>query len=152
MPVQCDIVTQEKSVFSGEVDYVSLPGAEGRMGILPNHSPLLTTLAHGEVIVRHGDGEETYYAVGGGFVEIQPEKIIILADSAESAGEINVERALKARERAEKFMAEGVPEDPDHYAQMRASLLRAQIRIDVAHRRRHHTTLPTGRDMRETEV
>jgi F-type H+-transporting ATPase subunit epsilon len=152
MPVQCDIVTQEKSVFSGEVVYVSLPGSEGRMGILPNHSPLLTTLTHGEVIVRHEGGKETYYAVGGGFAEIQPEKIIVLADSAESADEINLERAQKARERAEKFMAEGVPDNPDHYAQMRASLLRAQIRIDVAHRRRRHTTLPTGRDMREMET
>lgn len=151
MPVQCDIVTQEKSVFSGEVDYVSLPGAEGRMGILPNHSALLTTLAHGEVVVRHG-GEETYYAVGGGFAEIQPEKIIILADSAESVDEINIERALKARERAEKFMAEGVPEDPEYYAQIRASLLRAQVRIDVAHRHRRHTTLPQGREMGEMEA
>ncbi len=151
MPVQCDIVTQEKSVFSGEVDYVSLPGTEGRMGILPNHSPLLTTLAHGEVMVKQND-EQIFYAVGGGFAEIQPDKIIILADSAEASDEINIERAHKARARAEKFMAEGVPEDPDHYAQIRASLLRAQIRINVAHRHRHHSTLPTGRDMSEMEV
>ena len=151
MPVQCDIVTQERSVFSGEVDYVSLPGTEGRKGILPNHSPLLTTLAHGEVMVKQND-EQIFYAVGGGFAEIQPDKIIILADSAEISDEINIERAQKARERAEKFMAEGVPESPEHYAQIRASLLRAQIRIDVAHRHRHHRTLPTGRDMSEMEA
>ena len=152
MPIQCDIVTQEKSVFSGEVDYVGLPGSEGRMGILPHHVPLLTTLAHGEVVVRQNGDEETYYAVGGGFAEIQPDKIIILADSAEAADEINIERAHEARERAEKFMAEGVPEDPEHYAQIRASLMRAQVRIDVAHRRRHHTTLPTGRSMSEIDA
>ncbi len=145
MPVQCDIVTQEKSVFSGEVASVSLPGSEGRMGILPNHSPLLTTLAHGEVII-HFDGEkDSYYAVGGGFAEIQPDKIIILADSAEAADKINIERAKKARERAEKFMAEGVQEDTDQYVQIRASLMRAQVRLDVAHRRQHHSALPTGR-------
>jgi len=151
MPVQCDIVTQEKSVFSGEVDYVSLPGTEGRMGILPNHSPLLTTLAHGEVMVKQND-EQIFYAVGGGFAEIQPDKIIVLADSAEASEEINIERAQKARERAEKFMTEGVPEDPEHYAQIRASLLRAQVRIDVAHRHRRHSALPTGRDMSEMDA
>ncbi len=152
MPVQCDIVTQEKSVFSDEVQSVSLPGAEGRMGILPNHSPLLTTLAYGEIIIHFDGKEDSYYAIGGGFAEIQPDKIIILADSAESAGEINIERAQKARERAEKFMAEGVPEDPDRYAQIRASLMRAQIRLDVAHRRRRDSALPTGRKMSEIEA
>ncbi len=152
MPVQCDIVTQEKSVFSGEAASVSLPGSEGRMGILPNHSPLLTTLAYGEVII-HLDGEEDkYYAIGGGFAEVQPDKIVILADSAESADEINVNRALKARERAKKFMDEGVPEDPERYAQIRASLMRAQTRVDVAHRRRRGSILPTGRKMDDVEI
>ncbi len=145
MPVQCDIVTQEKSVFSGEVESVSLPGSEGRMGVLPNHSPLLTTLTYGEIIIHLEGGKDSYYAIGGGFAEIQPDKIIILADSAEEASDINIERAEKARKRAEKFMAEGVPEDPEHYSQIRASLLRAQIRLDVAHRRRRSSALPTGR-------
>jgi F-type H+-transporting ATPase subunit epsilon len=143
MPIQCDIVTQERSVFSGEVDSVNLPGTEGRMGILPNHTALLTTLDFGEVIVRTGDQEE-YFAIGGGFVEVQPDHVTILADSAEHAEEIDHERAERARERAEKFMAEGVPEDPEHYAQIRASLMRAQVRMDVARRRRRRT-MPTGR-------
>jgi len=151
MPVQCDIVTQERSVFSGEVDYVSLPGTEGRMGVLPNHSPLLTTLSYGEVMVKQ-NGKQTFYAVGGGFVEIQPDKITVLADSAEASDEINIERAHEARERAEKMMDEGVPESHEHYAQIRASLMRAQIRINVAHRHRHHSTLPTGKGMGEGEA
>ncbi len=145
MPVQCDIVTQEKSVFSGEVESISLPGSEGRMGVLPNHSPLLTTLTYGEIIIHLEGGKDSYYAIGGGFAEIQPDKIIILADSAEEAADINIERAEKARKRAEKFMAVGVPEDPEHYSQIRASLSRAKIRLDVAHRRHRRSALPTGR-------
>lgn len=151
MPITVEIVTQERTVFSGDVDAVNLPGSEGRLGILPNHSPLLTTLGYGEVIVRKGD-QENYFAVGGGFAEIQPEKVIVLADSAERSDEIDLERARQARERAEKMMKEGVPEDPERYAQIRASLERAQIRINVAQRRRRSSAMPTGfRDEREDE-
>jgi F-type H+-transporting ATPase subunit epsilon len=135
MSFTCNIVTQERTVFSGDVRSVSLPGTEGRMGILPNHSPLLTTLAFGEVIVRPSDGEEQYFAIGGGYAEVQPHQVVVLADSAEQAEEIDLERAERARERAEKAMAEGVKEDPDRYAQIQASLMRAQIRLDVGRKR-----------------
>jgi F-type H+-transporting ATPase subunit epsilon len=134
MPITCNIVTQERTVFSGDVLSVSLPGTEGRMGILPHHAPLLTTLGFGEVIVRTEDDEQ-FFAIGGGFAEVQPDKVIVLADSAEQAEEIDIERAERAREQAEKLMREGVPEDPERYAQIRASLLRAQIRLDVGRRR-----------------
>jgi F-type H+-transporting ATPase subunit epsilon len=134
MPIQCEILTQERQLFGDEVDIVVLPGLEGRMGILPNHSPLLTVLGFGEVVVR-SKGEEEYFAIGGGFAEIQPDRVIILADSAEQAEEIDIERAIEAREQAEKAMAEGVPEDPMRYAQIEAALRRAQIRIDVSRRR-----------------
>lgn len=143
MPIQCDIVTQERTVFSEQVDSVNLPGTEGRMGILPDHSPLLTTLGFGEVVVRRG-GQEEYFAIGGGFVEVQPDHVIILADSAEQAEEIDLERAERARRRAEQVMREGVPEDPERYAQIRASLLRAQARLDVGRRRRRQRAMATG--------
>lgn len=143
MPLQCEIVTQERTVFSGQVDTVNLPGSEGRMGILPNHTPLLTTLDFGEVIVRTG-GQEEFFAIGGGFAEVQPDKVIVLADSAEHVAEIDVQRAEEARRRAEKLMSEGVPEDPDYYAQVRASLQRAQVRLDVARRRHRHSAVPEG--------
>ena len=143
MTIQCEIVTQERTVFSGEVDAVNVPGAEGRMGILPKHTALLTTLKYGEVIVRV-DGEDQFYAIGGGIVEVQPDKVVILADSAEHADEIDLERAQAAREVAEKVMAEGVPEDPDKYAQIQASLMRAQIRLNVGQRRRRSSALATG--------
>lgn len=145
MPMQCDIVTQEKTVFSGEVSSVNLPGSEGRMGILPNHSALLTTLGFGEIIVHPAEGgEPAYFAIGGGFVEVQPTKVVVLADSAEHADEIDISRAEEARQRAEQLMKEGVPEDPERYAQIRASLLRAQIRMDVGRRRGRRRTMTSG--------
>ena len=134
MPIHCDLVTQERLLYSGEVNYVSLPGVEGVMGILPNHAPLLTALIFGEVIIRHSEGEE-FYAIGGGFVEVQPDKVVILADTAEQAEDIDLERAERARERAVQQMSEGVKEDPIRYAQIEASLRRAQIRIDVSRKR-----------------
>jgi F-type H+-transporting ATPase subunit epsilon len=135
MPIQCDIITQERTVYSQPVDYVSLPGSEGMMGILPNHAPLLTALAFGEVMVRK-DGDEEYFAIGGGFAEVRPDQVIILADSAEHADEINFERAQQARERAVEAMEAGVSEDSAAYAQIEAALRRAQIRIDVSRRRK----------------
>jgi F-type H+-transporting ATPase subunit epsilon len=145
MTIQCDIVTQERMVYTGAVDYVSLPGSEGRMGILPNHAPLLAALDFGEVMVRV-DGNEEYFAVGGGFAEVQPTHVIVLADSAERADEIDVERARQAREKAEKAMAEGVVQDePLRYLEIQRALQRARIRVDVSRRRasgRHLRALP----------
>ena len=134
MSLICEIVTAERTVFSGEADYVSLPGLEGVMGILPNHSPLLTVLNYGEVYIRH-NGETQYFAVGGGFAEVQPDKVIVLADSAERADEIDLKRAEEARAEAHRVMEEGVPEDPEKYRQIEMSLRAAQMQIDVATRR-----------------
>ena len=113
------------------------------MGILPNHSPLLTMLDFGEVMVRTA-GHEEYFAIGGGFLEVQPDHVTILADSAEQADEIDVERAEQARQRAEEVMRTGVKDDPDRIAAVRASLLKAQIRVDVGRRRRHRAAALGG--------
>ena len=134
MPILCNIVTQERTVFSSDVDYISLPGTEGVMGVLPNHAPLLTALSFGEVMVRV-NGDEEFFAIGGGFAEIRPDQVIILADSAEHADEIDTERAEKARKEAEEAMKAGVSIDAERYAQIDAALRRAQIRIDVSLRR-----------------
>lgn len=134
MSLICEIVTAERTVFSGEVDYVNLPGHEGVMGILPNHSPLLTVLNYGEVYVRK-NGETQYFAVGGGFAEVQPDKVIVLADSADRADEIDLKKAEEARAEAHRVMEEGVPDDPEKYRQIEMSLRAAQIQIDVATRR-----------------
>jgi F-type H+-transporting ATPase subunit epsilon len=146
MPLQCEIVTQERTVFSAEVDTVNLPTPEGRMGVLPNHMVMLTTLGFGEVMVRRG-GEEEYFAIGGGFAEILPDRVTLLADSAEQAGEIDIERAQRARERAEQAMREGIREDSERYAQIEASLRRAQVRIEISRRRatgRRRRAMPGG--------
>lgn len=153
MPMQCDIVTQERTVFSNEVDAVNLPSVEGRMGVLPNHMAMLTSLGFGEVIVRVGEDEQ-FFAIGGGFAEIQPNHVIILADSAEHAEEIDLERAQQARERARQAMEGGVPEDSERFAQIEAALKRAQIRIQVSRRRgtgRRRRTMATGRGQQEEE-
>ncbi len=92
MPILCNIVTQERTVYSGDVDYISLPGTEGVMGVLPNHAPLLTALNFGEVMVRVS-GDEEFFAIGGGFAEIRPDQVIVLADSAEHADEIDTENS-----------------------------------------------------------
>lgn len=141
MTIRCEIVTAERAVFGDDVDYVSLPGQEGQMGILGNHSPLLTVLRFGEVYVRKG-GETQYFAVGGGFAEVQPDKVIVLADSAERADEIDLSRAQKAREQAEKAMREGIKEDPARYELIEAALRRAQIRVDVSMKRAKHSVSP----------
>jgi F-type H+-transporting ATPase subunit epsilon len=134
MPILCNIVTQERTVYSGDVDYISLPGTEGVMGVLPNHAPLLTALDFGEVMVRV-NGDEMFFAIGGGFAEIRPNQVIVLADSAERADDIDTERAEKARQQAEQAMKTGVSIDAERYAQIDAALRRAQIRIDVSLRR-----------------
>ena len=144
MPIQCDIVTQDRTVFSKAVDYVSLPGTEGVMGILPNHSPLLTALGFGEVMVREA-GEEAYFAIGGGFAEVTGDHVTVLADSAEHADEIDIDRAERARAEAQQAMKEGVSEDAERYAQIDAALKRARVRVDVGRRRsqrRRRQTVP----------
>ena len=103
MTIELEIVTQERKVLTEEVDSVNLPGIMGRIGILPNHAPLLTVLDFGEVVIRK-DGVESYYAIGGGIAEINPDKVIILADSADHAEEIDEQKAEEARQAAAKAM------------------------------------------------
>lgn len=139
MTIRCEIVTQERMVYSEDVDIVNLPGIEGRMGILPNHSSLLTVLDFGEVIIRRG-GEEEFFAIGGGFAEVQPDKVIVLADSAEHAEEIDEERAAEARQLAITQMDEKSDVDADAYALIEQSLRWANLRLDVSKRRQRSGT------------
>lgn len=133
MPIRCEIVSQDRMVFEGEADMVKLPGTEGEMGILPNHSPLLTSLKFGIITVRL-QGQEEHFTVAGGIAEIQPEIITILADAAENVEEIDVNRAEAARKRAEEILAKGAPADTDAYLAMEAALRRSNLRLDAARR------------------
>ena len=142
MSMCCSIVTQDRQLFEGEVDMVVAPGTEGIMGILPNHAPLLTTLAFGELIVRHGE-EEEIFVVAGGVMEVQPDAIVVLADSGEHVGEIDEQRAEKARLRAEELLAEGPSPDTDEYLAVQAALRRSELRLSTA--RKHRRKAPRVR-------
>ncbi len=138
MPILCEIVTQERLLFSEEVDMVVAPGIEGMLGILPNHSALLTTLNTGELRIKKGDSVE-YFAISGGVLEVRPDKVTVLADVVERADEIDIARAEKARTQAEEFMEEGPSErglDTRVLDDITASLRRSQVRLRVARRRR----------------
>jgi F-type H+-transporting ATPase subunit epsilon len=135
MPIQCEIVTQDKSLFEGPADIVIAPGVQGEMGILPNHAPLLTTLGIGVVRVRY-QGEEQVFTVGGGVLEVRPDVITVLADVGENVEEIDIGRAEEARQRAERLLAEGPPQDTDEYIRIQAALQRSRLRIEASQRYR----------------
>ncbi len=132
--IRLEIVTAERVVFSEDVDVVVAPGIEGELGILPRHAPLMTTLQPGELRVRKG-GEEFSLAISGGFLEVRPDRVIVLADSAERAEEIDIARAEEAKRRAEQLLTERYVPEVDA-ARVEASLRRSMIRLKVAGRRR----------------
>ncbi|HEX9596904.1 MAG TPA: ATP synthase F1 subunit epsilon, partial [Anaerolineales bacterium] len=108
MTIRCEIVSQDRTVFEGDVDIVVIPGTDGEMGILPHHAPLLSTIRMGVIKVRRS-GQEQLFIITGGLVEVQPTIVTILADAAEDIGEIDIARAEEAKRRAEQRLAEGIP-------------------------------------------
>jgi F-type H+-transporting ATPase subunit epsilon len=134
MPIQLDIVTPERLAYSDEVDAVTLPGSEGELGVLPHHTPLVSTLGVGELKIRKGGTEESF-AIFGGFLQVLPTKIVVLAETADMASEIDLEKAQEARREAEQALESGYHEGADLSA-ARAELAQALIRIRVAGR--HH--------------
>jgi F-type H+-transporting ATPase subunit epsilon len=139
-PIRCEIVTAERIVFQGDVDGVIAPGIEGELGILPRHASLLTSLTYGELILHREGQPDEFLAIGGGFLEVLPGQVTILADSAERAEEIDLERAEQARQRAESTMEQKHREDVD-FVRAEAALRRSLIRIKVARRRRRRRSL-----------
>ena len=136
MTIRCEIVSQDRTVFAGDVDIVVLPGAGGEMGILPKHAPVLTTLKPGVIKVRVS-GKEDLYAVAGGVAEVQPDIVTILADrGSENIQDIDVDRAEAAKKRAEEYFSKNPPVDTDRYLIMEAALRRANLRLDVVRRYR----------------
>ncbi len=132
-----EIITGERIVYSQDgVDSVLAPGAEGALGILPGHAKLVSILSQGEMKIRHG-GDEEYFAVFGGFIEVTDDKVIILADSAERASEIDLERVSSARELAETALLNR--EAVADLAEVEASLRRAAVRERIGQRRRNRS-------------
>lgn len=131
--IRLDVVTAEGTVYSDDVDIVVAPGIEGQLGVLPHHTPLMTMLEPGELLIRK-EGDELCMALTGGFLEVRPDRIIVLADAAERAEEIDIARAEAAKRRAEERLKEHGPEVDA--ARAEAALRRSIIRLQVAERRR----------------
>jgi F-type H+-transporting ATPase subunit epsilon len=127
------ILTVEGVRFNGEADFVVAPGSQGELGILPRHIPLLTPLKAGAVKVRNAN-EEQFFFVSGGFLEVRPDQVTILADSAERAEDIDESRAEEARRRAQSSIEQKAT-DADRAAAI-AALARAEARLRLAELRR----------------
>ena len=139
MPMRVEIITAEREVYSDDVDVLTAPGAEGELGILPNHAPLMTALQPGEIMLRK-DGEETYLAVTGGFMEVIANRVMILADACERDDEIDEQRAQVAVQRAQERLANRTT-DLDLERAV-AAVRRAEVRVRIARRRRPRAAPP----------
>jgi F-type H+-transporting ATPase subunit epsilon len=135
MPIHVEITSQDRSVYSGEADIVVVPGTLGEMGILPHHSPLLSTMKFGLIKVRY-KGEEKVFTVAGGIVEVQPDQVTILADSAENVEEIDISRAESAKQRAEEMLQKVIPQDTDTYLTLQSALRRSNLRLETVRKYR----------------
>jgi F-type H+-transporting ATPase subunit epsilon len=133
MPIRCEVVSQDRIVFQGDVDIVNLPGVEGDMGILPDHSPILTLLRYGVITVKTKTDEQ-FFTVAGGVAEVQPDQVTILADAAENVDEIDIQRAEMARKRAEEALLKTPQSQTDEYLAIQAAMRRSNLRLDAARR------------------
>jgi F-type H+-transporting ATPase subunit epsilon len=133
MPLLLEIVTPERLAYSDTVESVQLPGVEGELGVLPHHTPLVSMLGLGELKIRK-DGEIETFAIAGGFLQVRPDKVVVMAEMADMAAEIDLEKAAEARKEAERALEGGFHEGAD-LAQARAALQVALLRQRVAERR-----------------
>ncbi len=134
-PFHLDIVAPDKVVFRGDVTSVTAPGKLGSFQVLFNHAPLLAELTPGPLAFRSLSGEDTVFAVGGGFAEVRDNHMVVLADSAERVDEIDVERAEAARDIADDALRARAPGENLEEAQ--AALVRANNRLKIARKQKH---------------
>ena len=134
--LRLEILTIERKLFDDQVDMVIAPGSEGELGILPRHAPLITTLTYGELQVKKEGVADQFFAIGGGFMEVQPDHVIVMANAAEFAEEIDMERAEAARQRAQELLSKVKEDAALDAARAEAALRRSVTRIKVAQRRR----------------
>lgn len=127
MTVHCDIVSAEEEIFSGLIEFISVTGSLGDLGIYPGHAPLLTELKPGPVELRKQGGEEDVFYVSGGFIEVQPHKVTVLADTALRAGDLSEAAALEAKKHAEHAMADKAGEF--EYSRAAAQLAEAAAQL-----------------------
>ena len=134
MPLLLEIVTPERLAYSDTVDSVQLPGSEGELGVLPHHAPLVSMLGVGELRIRKG-GQEESFAIAGGFLQVRPDRVVVMAETADMASEIDLERAQEARREAERTLEGAAQTDAVDLSAARAALQTALLRIRVAERR-----------------
>jgi F-type H+-transporting ATPase subunit epsilon len=127
--IHVDIVSAEGEIFSGPAKMVFLPAAEGEIGVAPRHAPLLTLLKAGEVRVQPPEGSEISFFVGGGALEVQPQRVMVLADTAARANDLDEAAALAARQRAEEALA--ATTDKINLAEAQAELIRAAAQLKL---------------------
>jgi F-type H+-transporting ATPase subunit epsilon len=128
--IRFELVTPERLVLSEDVDEVIIPGYEGEFGVLPEHTLYLSIVKVG--VLRYRKGTEWFkVALGGGFAEVTPERVVVLADTAERAGEIDLDRARRAKERAEEALKKDLSVDDETYEKASAAMQRAIARISV---------------------
>jgi F-type H+-transporting ATPase subunit epsilon len=133
MPIQLEIVSPERRAYADEVDMVVVPGEDGELGILPHHTRLISALGTGELRIKKGGIEQILF-ISGGFVEVRPDKVVVMADLAEHSDEIDEQLAIAARKRAEAELERA--RDPVDIARVRAALQTALMRERIAVRRR----------------
>jgi F-type H+-transporting ATPase subunit epsilon len=136
--IRCEIVTVERLVYEDDVDSVTAPAVMGEIQVLPDHAPLITALEPGELVVEKR-GETEYFAIGGGYLEVLTNKVIVMADTAEYSD---------ARERAERFLREHPPTVED-YAAIEGALRRSLVRLRVARRKRRRRAVPSREETRD---
>ena len=150
MSIRCEIVSQDRQVFAGDADMIIVPGSQGEMGILPNHAPLLSTLKFGILRVRY-QGQEQIFTIAGGVIEVQPDLVTVMADSAENVQEIDVARAEAAKRRAEEILKQGPPPDSDAYLKIESALKRSNLRLEAVKRYRGQRTRFPGVEKEHTD-
>lgn len=145
MLIRCEIVSQDRLVFEGDAEIVIVPGSLGEMGIMPGHAPLLSTLELGVIRVKNGDLEDVF-TVTGGFIEVQPDIVTIMADAAENVEDIDIKRAEEAMERASHLLEKDLSTDPNTYMKTEAALKRSSLRLKTVeqYRKRGQRSRPPG--------
>lgn len=148
MPIHVEVVTQERKVFDEpNADMVIIPAAEGEMGVLPHHAPVLTTLGFGELIVKKGNAEERF-AIYGGVVDVRPDAVIVLADLAESSFALDLQAIEEARASAQQMLASGVPPEANREATL--ALRRAELALKISRKIQSRTSILRIIDDEET--
>lgn len=134
--IKFKIVTPERTVFEEEIDQATLPTTAGQITILPNHRSYIASLEPGEIVLKKND-KESFMAISGGFIEFHKNELIVLADTAERAEEIDLKRAEEGRKRAEELKEQAISMDDEEYARVAAAIQKESVRIRVA--KKHYT-------------